>query len=160
MITQKRLREVLYYNPCTGIFTWLKKHQKVRVGDIAGGVDEEGYVRIRIDGRKYRAHRLAWLYMKGRWPKQIDHVNLIKHDNSFNNLRLATNSQQQMNRAKQTNNTSGHKGVAFFKPRSTWMCTLKVRGRLKRRYFRTKEEAAIQYVAWAERYHGVYARVQ
>jgi hypothetical protein len=73
MLTVTRLREVLHYDPITGIFTWLVSLSN-HVGKVAGSLDGTGRVRIRVDGREYGAHRLAWLYMTGNWPvNEIDH---------------------------------------------------------------------------------------
>jgi len=91
MLTQSQLKEILTYNPDTGIFTWLvASNGRIRVGDIAGTTDN-GYVRIMIERTKYRAHRLAWLYVHGESPKeQIDHINHIRDDNRINNLRCVS----------------------------------------------------------------------
>ena len=98
MLTAKYLREILTYAPDTGLFTWKKKKvsDKVRVGNIAGTLCR-GYVAIRISKVRYQAHRLAWLYVTGKWPiRYIDHINGIRDDNRFCNLRdvdVTTNAQ-------------------------------------------------------------------
>lgn len=99
-ITAERLRAVLSYDESTGEFTWIDtRHSAVKVGQIAGRINSEGYRKIKIDGQMYSAHRLAWFYWFGEFPsKQIDHINRDKSDNRICNLRLATNSQNQMNR--------------------------------------------------------------
>jgi hypothetical protein len=83
------LKHILAYNELTGIFTWkVSKSSKTVVGSIAGTLHPNGYIYIGIDGYGYRAHRLAWFYVYGKWPAdQIDHINFIKTDNSINNLR-------------------------------------------------------------------------
>jgi hypothetical protein len=122
MITQQELKELLHYNPETGIFTRKTKVNRNKViGSIAGTVDVHGYVAIAIDGKKYKAHRLAWLYMYGKFPNHcIDHINNITTDNRIVNLRDATLSQNQYNKKLNINNTSGIKGVSWHTQRKKW----------------------------------------
>lgn len=106
MITQKYLKSILRYNPKTGKFKWIES------GHRDGYRNEKGYLLLVINGRSYRQHRLAWLYMTGKWPKnQVDHENNIKDDNSWKNLREANNQLNHYNLLKPKNNTSGAKGV-------------------------------------------------
>ena len=100
MIAQKELLENLLYDKDTGIFTRkISLNTKVRIGDIAGGKDAKGYVCIRVLGKTYKAHRLAWLYVYGNMPiGEIDHINGIKDDNRISNLRDVTKSVNQQNR--------------------------------------------------------------
>ena len=122
MITQCELKEVLDYNPDTGVFTWKKNcRNRAVVGSVAGYKDNYGYICIKINRKTYKAHRLAYLYMTGNFPKNsIDHINHIKDDNRWANLRDATNSQNQSNKAKPKNNTSGYKGVTWNKRDENW----------------------------------------
>lgn len=96
-LTAERLREALHYDPTTGVFCWLIHQPPSAPGKRAGGADERGYVRITIDGSRYRANRLAWLYMRGTWPEGVvDHVNGDTSDDRFANLRdisFAANTQ-------------------------------------------------------------------
>ncbi len=94
MITQHLLKITLHYDADTGVFTWkIVPRYGINIGDKAGSVTAEGYINIGLYGSYYMAHRLAWLYVTGKWPKnQIDHKNTIRSDNSFNNLREATRS--------------------------------------------------------------------
>lgn len=97
MLTQARLKEVLAYNPDTGVFSWLIGQGKARVGKQAGCVQR--YRTINIDGKPYKAHRLAWLYVHGVWPEhQIDHINGEKDDNRISNLRDITMHGNMQNR--------------------------------------------------------------
>ncbi len=163
MIVLARLKEVFDYNPETGIFIRIKTVGKRTdlVGTIAGSKMKIGYLAIGIDERTYYAHRLAWFYMTGKWPKYIDHINGIRTDNRFSNLRLATNSQNCANRAKQSNNTSGHKGVFWHKKARKWMVSIEVEG--KQIYcglFVDFGEACAAYAAAETRYFGEFAYTQ
>src|ERR1700761_9727377 len=99
MITQDRLKELLTYDPATGIFRWLVARGGNRVGDRAGCFDESlGYRKIRVDGKLYYAHQLAWLYVHGVFVKEIDHRNMKGDDCWIDNLRPATRGQNTANR--------------------------------------------------------------
>ena len=87
-LTAERLRERLHYDAGTGVFTRRVGSGHARTGEMAGSVHSTGYVRISIDGGKYTAHCLAWLYVHGVWPPdQIDHINGNRSDNRIANLR-------------------------------------------------------------------------
>ena len=126
MLTQEYLKSILHYSPETGDFTWkISNSNRIKVGDIAGAVNlshtGKKYIRISIDGKLYMAHRLASLYMNGEWPKhQIDHEDGNGLHNWWDNLRQATNSQNQRNARMLKNNTSGIRGVCFNKERRLW----------------------------------------
>ena len=98
-ITAERLREVLHYDPDTGIFTWIKNTGYKRMaGKVAGKVSSHGYISIGIDRLNLYAHRLAFLYMTGKIPKEIDHIDTIRHNNKWANLREATRTFNNANR--------------------------------------------------------------
>lgn len=143
-LTAEQLREILHYDPETGIFTWkVRTSRRVKVGDVAGCTGGNGYLRIRVCSRKYQAHRLAWLYVNGTWPKdQLDHINRNRSDNRISNLRDVTNKQNHQNRSKSSNNTSGHPGVSWHKRYSKWQARIRHNYKLIHLgYFDTKEEA-------------------
>ena len=101
MLTQARLKEVLHYDPETGAFTWLQcPPGRARVGaQAAVNVDTNGYRRVQVEGVRYRAHRLAWLYVTGRFPaEEIDHINRDPSDNRIANLREVTRKQNNENK--------------------------------------------------------------
>ncbi len=100
-ITQEYLKIILEYNPETGKFKWLvKTSNRIKIGMEAGTLRSNGYLKTNINGQLYYNHRLAFLYMTGRWPTHnIDHINGSKDDNSWINLREATHSQNNKNRA-------------------------------------------------------------
>lgn len=114
-MTPERLRELLAYESETGEFVWLGG--RVR-GRRAGCQTKDGYRYIRIDGKNYYAHRLAWLALYGEWPsKQIDHRDGNRGNNRIANLRLATAAENAQNRVAYRNNKSGLIGVTARKGR-------------------------------------------
>jgi hypothetical protein len=141
-ITHEELKERLEYNPETGIFTWKRKtNRKSEIGSPAGSLIK-GYIQIEMDRVSYRAHRLAWFWMTGQWPRRIlDHKNRIRNDNRWENLREVTNSQNGQNAKTNIRNVSGTKGVCRHKHRGTWEAKVTINGRSFRQYFQTKEEA-------------------
>ena len=131
IITQTELKEILNYNPDTGVFTWLvKPSSKVNVGDIAGYTNEKGYIRIRVNKKRYMAHRLAWLFMTGYWPKkEIDHIDHIRGNNKWGNLREATHQENGKNQKLHKSNKSGVCGVHWNKHNKSWDAQIMVRGK-------------------------------
>lgn len=101
MLTAERLREVMKYEPATGLFIRIAVRRgmaKRTLGEVAGHVNNQGYVLMEIDGRRYQAHRLAWLYEHGSWPRhEIDHINGVRDDNRIVNLRDVPRSFNQQN---------------------------------------------------------------
>ena len=121
-LTAERVRELLNYDPETGIFTWRVSRGGVVAGAIAGANNGKGYLRIVIDNRKYRAHRLAWLMTFGEWPDdQIDHMDGDKLNNRIVNLRECSNSKNHQNLGgAYSNNAIGVLGVYYFKKSKKW----------------------------------------
>lgn len=129
---QAKLKELLHYNPATGEFTWLvDKGQRARKGVAINGIRVGGYMVIRIDNKNYRAHRLAWLYQTGEFPKEeVDHINGVKSDNCWDNLRDVSRSHNQQNQKISLNNTSGFKGVSFIKATGKWRAYIRVKSKV------------------------------
>jgi hypothetical protein len=121
---------------------------------------EDGYRKIRINGRSYLAHRLAWLYMTGEWPQNvIDHASGQRSDNRWENLRAASPLLNSHNRKRPSNNTSGFKGVTFYKAGNIWRAFIRVDGLLRfLGSFPTPELAADAYAAAANDHFGSFAR--
>jgi hypothetical protein len=122
MFTHKDLLEVIDYDKNTGIFTWSKKRRGVITGKPLGTCNGYGYLRITVFGKSYYAHRLAWFYVHGYFPKnQIDHINGVKSDNKILNLREATSLQNAQNKLKPQKNSKSHiLGVSWHKKAKKW----------------------------------------
>ena len=160
-LTRERLRELLDYDPKTGEFRW-RNNSKHRAGRIAGFHQRSVSWCINIDGRRYQAHQLAWLYVKGEWGRPvIDHRDGNPLNNRWSNLRLSTYSGNAANRGRMRSNTSGFKGAVFDPRTGKWLALISKEGR---RYclgrYPTAEEAHEAYVAKARELFGDFARVK
>lgn len=132
MLTASRLRELLSYDPATGVFTARVGLPRRPVGSVAGTRGKDGYWRISIAGRKHYAHRLAWMYVNGSWPaSQVDHKDGNPGNNWIDNLREATNLQNGQNRKPSKNNTSGFRGVTFVKKCGSWQASIGAGAKIK-----------------------------
>ena len=130
-ITQKRLKEVLDYNPDTGLFLWIRPGSGRVVGDEAGTYDANGYIKIGIDREYYYAHRLAILYTDGYLPElTVDHKDRIPWHNWRDNLREASMQCQSRNRGMNSRNTTGVKGVTWSERDKRWYAHIAVDGKL------------------------------
>ena len=129
-MTQKYLKEILEYDPDTGVFKWKKvlKFSPKKIGDIAGTYDRQGYIIIRHKNKSYKAHRLAFLYVYGYIPDIVDHINLIKDDNRISNLRGVSASSNCQNRDINCNSSSGVLGVNYNKANGLWSVRIGVNG--------------------------------
>lgn len=130
-LTAARLRELLSYDAETGEWTWRVARRRMLPGSPAGTVKANGYLQISIDNRTYSAHRLAWLYVNGAWPsEQIDHINGIRQDNRFANLRdvrLAENIQNNF-RARKGKTSCALLGVTKDKRTKKWKAAITANG--------------------------------
>jgi HNH endonuclease len=159
IVTAERLRELLNYDPETGVFTWrLADGRLVTGGDVAGTRHSRGYIVISVGGRRYFAHRLAWLYVTGAWPTHhIDHVNGVAHDNRIANLREATPAQNTRNGKLHRDNKSGLKGVS--RAGNHWRATIGIgRRTVHLGCFKTPEAAHAAYCVAARKHHGEFHR--
>lgn len=164
MLTAERLREVLNYDPETGVFAWIANTTlRNLIGKAAGCKDGSAAhkrIIIRIDSELHMAHRLAWLYMVGEFPPSwVDHINGDGFDNRWANLRLASVAQNMANSKTRVDNKSGLKGVQKQKNKSgTWMARITVgRKNIYIGTYATKQEAHQAYLVAAQKYHGEFA---
>lgn len=148
---QKTLKLIVKYNPETGVFNWLHRSAKthslfMRINSAHSlehstnlwnsrnatkiiGSKSHGYMEVRIAEKLYKLHSLAWLYMHGEYPEQIDHINGIRSDNRISNLRPCKQDKNCKNSARRSDNTSGFTGVYFFKSLNKWAAKIVSEGR-------------------------------
>jgi hypothetical protein len=168
-LTQERLKELLHYDPESGAFTWLsrpasdfsdeahcKMWNKQNAGNLAGGINTELYVVITVCGTQHKAHRLAWLYVHGEFPRDvIDHINGLRYDNRISNLRdvLVRTNAQNLRTPRKTNKL-GILGVHFDKYRNKFAARLNIGGKIKNvGRFDTPELAHAAYIKAKREHH-------
>lgn len=130
-MNQDQLKSRLHYDIESGVFRWrnLIGSSNRKPWDIAGSPHNKGYTSIRIFGKKYMAHRLAWLYVYGELPaSDLDHIDGVKTNNAISNLRKVTNAQNHWNVGMRSTNKSGVKGVHWHKGIGRWVATFKANG--------------------------------
>lgn len=158
-LTADRVRDLFDYDPATGVFSRKQPVANQHAGGLVGCVGKRGYFVAHIDGRIQYLHRVAWLYMTGAWPTaKLDHKNRIKTDNSWGNLRLASDSQNATNSTWAGRSNTGERGVYWCTRTSKYVA--EVRHRRKRvlcKRFATLDEAVAAAKATREKYHGEFA---
>lgn len=156
----KQVRKILRYDRITGLLWWRERASGRRMNRPAGSKSVNGYIDIGYNGKVYKAHILAYVIVKGRWPrKQIDHHDLVRSNNRWKNLRPASKGQNSQNRRCYKNNKSGVKGVHFHP--LTGRFTADIQADKKPLYlgiFDAPEAASVAYNAAAKKYHGKFAR--
>lgn len=164
MTTQARLKELFMYDKATGNFVRKigRSGPRARAGSVAGCNNGQGYIRIYVDGKPFKAHRLVWLYEFGEWPAhELDHINGNRSDNRIENLRDVLRTQNNKNRPTHKNNAVGIKGVSFNKRSKRWVAQIQYNGSKKGLgYFDTAELASAAYQLAAHQYFGEFARAQ
>lgn len=162
-ITQDELKELLHYNPETGLFTWAKTIGRAVAGRVAGRKNDHGYHEIGIQRRLHKAHRIAFLYMTGQIPScQIDHINRVRHDNRWANLRVAPLNQADncQNRNVRADNAIGLQGVHMVSGNlkvPKWAARICVNGKqIHIGCYLTPDEAHAAYLAKKKELHQFY----
>lgn len=159
VLTVERLRALIDYNSETGSMVWkISANPRNPVGAEAGTIAKTGYRIVCIDYKQYLAHRLAWFYVHGCWPTELDHIDRDRSNNKIANLRIATRSQNNMNTKRRSDNKSGVTGVTWHKGSQKWRATIYDHGKQKQiGMFATIEEAAKAYQEAANQMHGEFA---
>lgn len=160
-ISQAELHDILQYDAKIGVFTWKHSSPVAHAGEIAGKIYSNGYRYIAVAGTYYPAALLAWIYIAGFDPGgMIDHIDLNKENDSFNNLRPASHSQNHANVEVPKHNTSGLKGVLWNKQRRKWQARLTNQYKqVHLGFFDDIVDAAIAYRSGAIAQWGEFARV-
>jgi hypothetical protein len=154
-MNQEYLKSILHYDPITGDFTWIENFcKKAKVGKKAGTIENSGYLVIGINNKKYKAHRLAFLYMLGEFPNGVvDHKDGIKINNTWGNLRACNemlNGQNQYVAHK--NNPTGLLGVTAVNGKFRSKITVNKK-QITIGYFSTAKEAHEKYLAEKRQSH-------
>lgn len=157
MITQERLKELLHYDPDTGSFTRkIRRGPQAPTGPITNQIHPRGYIYIQLDGNKYQAHRLAWFYIHGELPTQLDHIDNDGTNNQISNLRPATPQQNQFNKRRSSKHATP-KGVHYDPERNKWRaCATLNRKHYYLGRYDTIREAADAYQAFTRNHHGEF----
>ena len=130
MITQQDLKKLLDYDFETGLFFWkISPAKQIKAGNIAGTKRKDGYIQIKVLNEFLLAHRLIWIYVYGYMPKYIDHINGIRDDNRFSNIREVSNQQNSLNSKISKNNKCGIKGIYWDKSRNKWSARVFLNGK-------------------------------
>lgn len=161
-LTHDRLLQLLSYEESTGIFRWKEKRYYMAADSIAGTRRGLGYIAIRIQGQSYYAHRLAIFYITGSMPEtsmDVDHINGIRIDNAYKNLRVVTHQTNQENRIRanrrSTGRSSKYLGVSWKKEKQLWVANIGLSGKQKHLgYFDDEEAAHFAYIAAKRIHHG------
>lgn len=157
---QKQLQEMFEYKDGNLIYR-VRRGATGKIGNVAGSICKiNGYRRIPIDKKFYRAHRLVWIYYNGEIPigLDIDHINRVKTDNRIQNLRLATNAQNTQNVTKRKDCSSGYKGVYYRKDVEKWVARIGIDNkRIHLGFYETAELAGEAYKSAAEKLHKEFA---
>lgn len=155
-LTLERLKELLSYDPETGVFIRRTAKKGNPAGSIAGSKGEGIYIIVKVDNVPHLAHRLAWFYVNGEFPAtDLDHRDGNKRNNQIENLRLTDRAQNTWNRGKQIRNISGYRGVYWNKADKCWRAKTVVRGKS---YlvgsFKCRHEAGAACDAFRKQMHG------
>ena len=147
-ISQEELKRFLHYDPETGVFTNLIRRSNLAIGEKAGCINKLGYVKLALIGKQYLGHRLAWLYVHGYMPVQIDHVNCIRSDNRISNLRPCTQALNVQNlRSSHCDSQTGTLGVSLIRETGRFRARITINGKCKQiGCFSTRQEAYAAYV--------------
>lgn len=159
------LKNIIDYDQNSGLFRWKCQDSAMpRIGPRSplrkvGTHGKDGYIRVSINGRQYAAHRLAWMFVTGEWPSlPMDHINRIRDDNRWGNLRLASPSQNSQNRGVQSNSKSGVKGVFYGRKDKCWIAEICINYKKTRiGTFQSKEEARDCYLLFSRELYGQFA---
>lgn len=161
-LTVEFLKSILAYDPQSGRFTRpVSRQGQSKAGDVAGSIEWTGYRNIKIRGKRFRAHHLAWLYVYGRLPRgEVDHINGVRDDNRIDNLRETTRRQNSHNTRGHKDSLLGIKGVAFdARCIRKYYARIKIGGKhINLGHFLTAEDAAAAYNDAARAAFGEFAK--
>ncbi|MGR7031655.1 HNH endonuclease [Klebsiella aerogenes] len=156
-----RLKELLDYNPDTGVFLWkVKRAGTAKAGTVAGTPHKNGYYCITIDGKLYLLSRIAYFMATGKQPFEVDHINGVRNDNRALNLRPANRSENCFNKSVRSDSLTGIKGITWIKDLKKWQarCTGRDRKRIHLGYFEDLSTAISTLNKFRLENHGDFAK--
>lgn len=159
-ISHQRVRDLLDYDEETGVFTWRQRVGNVAAGTRAGSILSCNRRQLEVDGISIKTSRLAWFYVTGEWPsRNLDHKDCNSLNDAFQNLRECSQTQNQGNRRRPSNNSSGYKGVHYCNTNKTYLARVRFKGKcFCLGSFDDPEKAHAAYVAKARELFGEFAR--
>lgn len=147
-MTQEYLKSIVEYDKDSGKFYRIKSRHGKPIRKILDSKPNQktGYIEFRLfyngSSKKYRSHRLAFLYVTGEIPEFVDHINHNRSDNRWDNLRSVTRSENAKNKSKYKSNNSGVTGVYWMKHNKRWWSMIVSDGkRISLGYYKNKEDA-------------------
>ena len=154
---EERIKNYLLYNEITGELFWIKSPKyDINVGDEAGSITNQGYVKLTLLKKQLTAHRIIWFMVYGYWPNEIDHINGIRTDNRLVNLREVTRTQNMRNSCS----NKGFKGVSYHKRDKKFHSRIWSKGKnIHLGSYSSEIEAASAYNSKAKELFGEYARL-
>ncbi len=157
-ITQEELKQIVHYDPETGVMIRLKHRQKSRVGKKMGWLAKtpySEYIKAKIKGRDYSLASVAWLYVYGEYPANVRHINGNNRDLRLENLREESDEDIARDRRAATkNNKSGYLGVSWYRKTKKWVAHIKVNGKtMLLGYHKSKHVAYQAYLDAKKQYH-------
>jgi len=155
-LQQSDIKEYLSYDSETGLFTWIKSYRNQHIGKKVGSYDKDGYLQIKFKRKAYRAHRLAWMYVYGKFPdSQLDHIDGVRDNNAISNLREVTFSENSQNqRNSHSDSTYGMLGIDYNKSKKRFRARIMIQGkRITLGGFSTAEQAFEAYLEAKQKYH-------
>lgn len=158
----ERIRELIDYDPDTGVFRWKISRAAMKIGDIAGGIGAAGYWMIGIDLCRLYGHVVAWAHVTGSYPSTfLDHRDTNRLNNRWDNIRPASNQENTWNASLKASNKSGYKGVSWNSKIHKWCAHIRIKG--KSTYlgsFTDPAEAGAAYTEAAKNHFGEFARAK
>lgn len=159
-VTQELLQSLFLLNKDTGLINASTRSTNARMGERAGSTKKDLRRYIRIGSKLYLEHRLIWMYLYGKFPVFIDHIDGNPSNNALYNLREATKSENNRNVSKRCTNTSGYKGVTWHHPMKKWRAQMTYQGTTRPLGFEAEaQDAAQMYNLYSLEKFGEFAKL-
>lgn len=157
------LKDLFDYDPVTGRLVNKITRERAKAGKLAGRINRNGYRQVRVNYIAYYASRIIWKLQTGEDPgeKEIDHINGNREDNRWDNLRLATRSENLANKAKYSGDLDLPKGVYRSPTKGKYCACIKIEQKtVYLGTFSTAEQAGKAYKEASEKVFGEYTNTR